>query len=88
MKLKIKKGDDGASIVTDEKGMPMRCPWVPAIPMQSKLGGLQLLAQTCDTRCPFLEVLPNAVAFHCVRSGAPVDGYARDLSTPLPLNPN
>ena len=75
---------NGTTIITDEKGSPKRCAWIPPFPVPGKLAGsVTLMEQTCDSRCPFLEILPSAVVLHCVRSGAEPEGYAIDWESEL-----
>ena len=78
---------NGVTMLTDEQGTPMRCAWIAPIAVPGKLAGsISLMEQTCDSRCPFLELLPNSVVLHCVRAGAPEpEGFALEKFSSIPI---
>ena len=74
MKYTLRKGQNKEDVL-EINGIDSVCPFVGGIPMQSNMGGLQILRMPCTTQCPHATVTSEG-EFYIISCGSEKQKFA------------
>lgn len=87
-KYTLKKQGHVYALMAD--GHPQVCPFIPPTPVQTKLGGVQMMPAVCSSQCPhfhtYRETMQNGPSVKITCGCEPVVYHINDIETDKTIN--